>query len=390
LATRGGLYYKHSAKSMGKRELLLIGVFLFIGIGVYQVTAPAPKPGEQGFSIGRLFNAIKTEVHGENAEARVTRQAQQALEPAVTSLLVPDFRGVVIVIGEPRTDVTAELQASAFGLDDETAQTRAKAIALSLETAGAQMTVGIARPTEGRRARTTELKLRVPARLACSLEFRGEAEVRGVAEVRLLAARGKALIRDVGLVHGEMSNGEMEVFNAREVELKTQRSQVRIDRVEKSLALEAVHGQVRVQRVGGDATLRFERLSAEAEAIAGHVTVQAEYGDFKLRDIVAPVEITGDRTGLELIMRDAVAVSASTRGDGLMVELPKEGVTLDAMAEDGRVRMPDRDVAVKSGDRKEQVTMNIRGGGPTVRLRNEHADIVIRNGGDVRDTAERR
>ncbi len=46
----GGLYYKSNAKSMGKRELLLIGVFLVLGMGVYQMTAPPPKPGQEGFS----------------------------------------------------------------------------------------------------------------------------------------------------------------------------------------------------------------------------------------------------------------------------------------------------------------------------------------------------
>ena len=52
LVIPGGLYYKSNAKSMGKRELLLIGVFLVLGMGVYQMTAPAPKPGQEGFSFG--------------------------------------------------------------------------------------------------------------------------------------------------------------------------------------------------------------------------------------------------------------------------------------------------------------------------------------------------
>jgi hypothetical protein len=63
------------------------------------------------------------------------------------------------------------------------------------------------------------------------------------------------------------------------------------------------------------------------------------------------------------------------------VELPKGGVTLDVIAEWGRVRLSNRDTRVQESEGEQRLNTEIAGGGPTLRLRNEHADIVIREGG---------
>ena len=46
---------------MGKRELLLIAVFVVVGTGVYQMTAPA-RPGVSGFSLSRLLEHVRSEI----------------------------------------------------------------------------------------------------------------------------------------------------------------------------------------------------------------------------------------------------------------------------------------------------------------------------------------
>jgi hypothetical protein len=68
------------------------------------------------------------------------------------------------------------------------------------------------------------------------------------------------------------------------------------------------------------------------------------------------------------------------------VELPKSGVTLDAVTQHGRLRLPDRTLDVKEGDDEQRSDAKIRGGGPTLRLRNEHADIVVRDAMMEHDT----
>jgi hypothetical protein len=366
---------------MGKRELLLIGVFLVLGMGVYQMTAPPPKPGQEGFSFGRLFSHIRAEIQGEDARAPVDRKAQRPVDASVTRLTLPEFRGMLSLIGEDRDDVAVELRGVMPGLDDTVAQSRAAATLLTLESEDDEITVKISRPEETPRLRNAELRLRVPARLAVTLEYRGEAELRGVAEVKFQSARGRTNVRDVGAIRGEYENGELEVLGVGEIDLKTERTQVRIDGVKKTLALEAEHGEVRIQRVAGTLKINLNRVECEADGIKGETTVRMEHGSLTLRGIRAATEVTGEGTGLELIMASAVPLSATTQNGELMVELPKDGVTLDALTQHGRLRLSDRALQVQEGEDEQRIDAKIRGGGPTLRLRNEHADIVIRDSG---------
>ncbi len=338
---------------MGKRELLLIGVFLVLGMGVYQMTAPPPKPGQEGFSFGQLFSHIRAEIQGEDARARVDRKAQQAVGASVTRLILPEFRGMLTLVGEDRDDVEVELHGMMAGIDETVAKTRAAATLLTLEPDGEEITVKISRPDETPRLRNAELRLRVPTRLAVTLEYRGEADLRGVAELKFQSTRGRTNVRDVGAVRGEYVNGELEVLGAVEIDLKTQRTQVRIDGVKKTLALEAEHGEVRIQRVAGAMKLDLDRVECEVDAVKGETTVRMEHGSLTQRGISAAAEITGDGSELELIMASAVPLSATTRGEQLMVELPKGGVTLDALTQHGRLSLPDRSL---EGERRRTTT----------------------------------
>lgn len=364
---------------MGKRELLLIGVFLVLGMGVYQMTAPPPKPGQEGFSFSRFFSHIRAEIQGEDARAPVDRKAQRPVDASATRLTLPDFRGMLTLVGEDREDVAVELRGEMAGIDDKTAKDRADATSLTLEPDGDELVIKVARPDETPRLRNAEMRLRVPARMAVTLEYRGEADLRGVAEVKFNGSRGRTSVRDIGALRGEYVNGELEVLGAGEIDLKTQRTQVRIDGVKKTLALDAEHGEVRIQRVAGALKLDLDRVECEVEAVKGQATVRIEHGNLTMRGISAAAEITGDGAALELMMASAAPLSASTRGDKLMLELPPGGVTLDAVAQYGRLRLPDRAMEVREGDDEQRSDAKVRGGGPTVRLRNEHADIILRD-----------
>ena len=54
---------------MGKRELLIAAAFIAIAAIVYQFTAPAPKDGEEGFSLRRMFDGMRREMN-ERVHAR--------------------------------------------------------------------------------------------------------------------------------------------------------------------------------------------------------------------------------------------------------------------------------------------------------------------------------
>src|SRR3954453_12611981 len=91
------LYYGNSAKSMGKRELVLIALFAAIGVVVYQFTAPPPPPGSDGVSVGGIFQKLKRGVHGSREEATADFRQSLAVDATVR----------LIRINFPRaTDVT--------------------------------------------------------------------------------------------------------------------------------------------------------------------------------------------------------------------------------------------------------------------------------------------
>ena len=71
---------------MGKRELLLVVVFVVLGLGVYQVTAPASEPGAPGFSIGRLVQFAKAHFHGAQVRRTVERTARLAVPGVYRSI----------------------------------------------------------------------------------------------------------------------------------------------------------------------------------------------------------------------------------------------------------------------------------------------------------------
>ena len=88
---------------MGKRELVLIAVFVVLGIVVYQLTAPPPPPGSEGVSLSGIFRNMKRGVQGARESATADSQQTAAVDAAVRELRVNISRSSdVTVTGEDR------------------------------------------------------------------------------------------------------------------------------------------------------------------------------------------------------------------------------------------------------------------------------------------------
>ena len=123
---------------MGKRELVIIAAFVLIGVVAYQFTAPAPKDGEEGFSLRKLFSEFKRDVSANNATARVTKAGTIALRPDLKSLRISTERSVpVTIIGEPRTDIAYEMPVESTGPDEASARAYAEKSLLFEDDLGA-------------------------------------------------------------------------------------------------------------------------------------------------------------------------------------------------------------------------------------------------------------
>src|SRR5258708_27822272 len=125
-----------SSKSMGKRELVLIAVFVVLGIGLYEFTAPPPPPGSEGVSLSGIFRNIRRTVHGSRDSASADSAQTAPVDASVKELRVNFARWTgMTAAGEDRTDVAAGLPATSRGFPPTEAQAAAEATSLQLERA---------------------------------------------------------------------------------------------------------------------------------------------------------------------------------------------------------------------------------------------------------------
>lgn len=237
---------------MGKRELLLIIGFMIVGAVVYQVSAPPPAPGEQSFSAGQLLENIRRHVRGNRASAELTTTTRHAVDAAVSELRVNSRTGELIIIGEERTDIEAELRAQSNGFDDEEAQRLVKETKLQLEGTGSRVVASIFYPRQGTQ-RALRLTMKVPARLQVTLEASGgPVEVSGVASVELSSTRGEARVRNIaGKVTGTHRGGELHVAACASVRLTTMNTDVQIERVGGETSMNIRSGELRGSDLAG-------------------------------------------------------------------------------------------------------------------------------------------
>src|SRR5258708_9846494 len=117
-----------SSKSMGKRELVLIAVFVVLGIGLYEFTAPPPPPGSEGVSLSGIFRNIRRTVHGSRDSASADSAQTAPVDASVKELRVNFARwNDMTVAGEHRTDVAPEMHATARGVNPTQAKPAAYA-----------------------------------------------------------------------------------------------------------------------------------------------------------------------------------------------------------------------------------------------------------------------
>jgi hypothetical protein len=176
---------------MGKRELVLIALFLVAGVVVYQVTAPPPPPGTD-VSVGGIFQRIQRQLHAARETATGTSTQNVPLGSDVTTVRINLPRPCDLTItGADRDDIAIEVKTTARGYTQEEAKAAANAAAVTGETRGdATVLTGIWEDDRGpagsfRKAVT----ITVPRRLATGPHRRTERVERRFAED--ISSRGK-------------------------------------------------------------------------------------------------------------------------------------------------------------------------------------------------------
>lgn len=382
------LYYEIGPKSMGKRELLLIVGFVLVGAVLYQFTAPAREPGESILGAGRrILDEIRREVRGRPATAEITRKATFPVPPAISELRVTMQNTPIVITGEDRTDIAAELWVRSNGIDDAEAKSLAERARLTLEPAGPTMTVALTYPPEG--SQRGRVQLRVPSGMHVRFgRTNVRIEVTGVAELELESARGETLVTQIaGRVSVEHRGGDLTVEDAGSVRLTTRGSELRLARVRGETTLQVQAGEVRAEELLGPVEIEAAEADITLEHLQnarGPFRITALEGSLTIRDLAADARIDGRETEIDLAMAAAASVAVFNTDDRIEITLPPGGYTLDAVATDGRITIDEAiapQIAVtisgENENEEQRAAATVRGGGPTITLRANSGEIRV-------------
>jgi Toastrack DUF4097 len=371
---------------MGKRELLLVVAFIFVGAVVYQVAAPAGPAREGGFSFSRMLDHLRREVRENSAEAEETVEKTIPLDGTVTEVRVSGGGGGHIatlkIVGEARTDIAADFTVHSTGVDEAEARTLIKRTLLKSEQTGEVMAFSVSYPPEGRQRGS--LTLRVPKQLTVRLrETRGATELDDIGALFLDDARGEIVVGNLaGELRGTFQGGRLRADSVRTIKLTSRRGEVEIDQIAADATLDISGGSLRISKIGGALELTANRVEVEIDEIGGAVRANASEGSLDLSGLKRETRIDARGTEVAIALAAALPLTAITNEETLAVRLPEQaGVTIDATAAAGEIRVPESLMeslpVVKTPD-EQRARGAVRGGGPEISLRVTRGDIVIR------------
>ncbi len=361
---------------MGKRELLLLVVFVVLGVGVYQATAPAAPADGQGFSLARLVQFAKAHFHGARERRTVTRTATLTPAAGVTTVEIEEFRGTIIIEGSDRQDVEVHLEATLSGIDDEDLDMQEKGVGLMLEDEGTNATLRV-QHDDGRRPRM-ELRIAMPHALKAQLTGRGVAEVRGIGGLHLDEYRGELTTEALdGPVTGQLNDARAEFGAGATLKLDTRNGRLRAE-APAAVTIDAERGTIDIVDPAGPVTLKTDYARMEIRGTGGPVTVTGEGGVIDLRDVAHPLTIKAERLTVSAEMQAPVPTTIEVEDDTVELTLPREGgVQLDASIEHGTLRVPDGFDKTRT-ETTEAVTAAVAGGGPLVKVAVDRGELRIR------------
>ena len=365
---------------MGKRELVIAAVFVLLGTVAYQMAAPDPKPGEQGFSLRRIFSGIRNEMREHSAKASVNLEGRVEIAAGIKELRVSTPRNVPLtIIGEVRKDIGYSLPVESSGPDPETAKTYAEKVTIREDPLGPVLSLNVAFPEEG--SQTAKLTLLVPNHLAVRVENSSRINVSGVASVELRNTAGETILTGIaGTVSGSHRSGDLTVAGAESVDLSLASTRAKVRGVTNGLTLNLRSGECSIAESSGP----VEATLANVEfTIAGHVKggakIGAEGGRIKVTAPTGEVSIDARRSVVDLELVDSVGeLTVLTTDEPIRVTLAEPAAfVLDAIAVESDIKVTDlRETPVKDG-RQVKLGATIGAGGARVALRNSRGDIVI-------------
>jgi hypothetical protein len=380
---------------MGKRELLLIVVFVIVGAVIYQATAPPASPNDRGFSLSRFMDAARREIRGRRASAEETTSATHPISGETTELRILGPISELEITGEARPDVETTFQVRSNGFDDADAKRLVKASKVVADRAASAIILRAEFPRDGTQRGT--LKVKIPSRLRVRVEP-GSARftVTNVSEVEIASTRGEATIRKIaGKVDIVHRGGDVVVEDAGSLRFSGRAGTLTVTNVrgDTSIRLEQ-GGDVTLAQLAGEVDVESRNAEVTLEgldATRGPIRVNAVGGNVRMKGLKSEARVDARGSELDVTMSAAAAVSLYTEGETVSLTPPPAGFKLDAVVVDGQISP--EDAIEKMGfkysatpDAKERRAYGaIKGGGPTITIRTTRGDLHLRTQDDQGD-----
>ena len=375
---------------MGKRELVLVALFVVIGVVVYQVTAPPPPPGSEGVSIGGIVQKIRREVQGSRETATATTAQSRPVDAAakLVRLNIPR-NNALIVKGTDTNQIAVEMQVTARGFTQAEAKTAADGARVSIESAGDAIAVTtdwpMRRNNESGFISEGTITLSLPKRLQVRVEpHAGRLRIEDVAGVEVLGQRGETHIaQSTGHVALNHTGGRLEIAAVPSLKLTARNSNATIRGIAGAVILETIGGELQLEDIGGPIEILEARNSEIAVDAAKLLKPPFRYngtgGVLRVSGLRTESRIDGRNVEFEVALGAAAPVTIYSTGEDIRVTAPPGGYTLDAVATEGDITSEDSTITATPGDSPDaRVTAKIRGGGPALTLRATRARIDVR------------
>jgi hypothetical protein len=373
---------------MGKRELLLIGIFLIVGVVVYQATAPPPDPNERGFSFSRVLDHVRREVAGNRASFELTSTSAISIDDQVSELrVVGPLISELLITGEERADVAVSLRVNSRAYNDEEARQYAKETLLKPDRAGTSLILRMDYPRPGRQR--AMLTVRVPARLRVRIESRPERlNVTGVAAVESTAGAGETRLRDItGRVTLTQRGGEAVVERVGALKISSRGSELTVANVagDAALVMEG-GGELTAADLAGAVDVESrnaEIVLSKLTSAKGPVRVNVNGGSARLDGVSADSRIDGRNSELEITVGTAAPIAVYGDGGSVRLTLPASGYNLDAVVVEGSFGPETlvQELGLQKTDvpdsRETRISGPVNGGGPTITVRTTRAELTL-------------
>jgi Toastrack DUF4097 len=369
---------------MGKRELVLIALFIVAGAVVYQVTAPPAPPGSD-LSVGGIFQRMRRGVRGARETAVVDSTQTAAVADGIRLFRINLPRASdVTITGSDRRDIEVQVKTTARGYDQAEAKAAAEAAKITLEAAGDAMVLsGAWDDHRGPSGFVTQIALvvLVPAGLRVSMQPHvGLLSTANLAGFECISSRGEThVVNTAGDVVVGHTGGTLEVSGGINLKLTSRNSRGEVSKFSGQSRIDATSGRLTITDLTGTLDIEARNADLSLDRIAGlkaPMRYNGTGGELRIEGLRTEARIDGRNTTIDVRMAAAAPVTIYNLG-AISVTAPATGYTLDAATNEGRISVEESGITPSEGP-DAKAAGKVRGGGPPLVLRATRGRIEVR------------